>query len=112
MRCTRLYTAILLSGVMLLNICKYQLPYIEYNLFKDYIAENLCIKANNDCRGKCFFNKQIDMINETDNTANNTTEKQQITLGVRQNSLFPDLCKSVDHILFLSTDVHRFDSSV
>jgi hypothetical protein len=69
-------------GVMILNIIKYQLLHIEYNLFKDYIAENLCVKrceVNNDCQGKCFLDRQINMVSETGNDANNTTEKQQIS---------------------------------
>jgi hypothetical protein len=73
---------ILLLGVMVLNICKYQLPYIEYDLFREYIVENLCIQrfeANNECHGKCFLNKQIDLVNESGNSAGNTTEKEQIT---------------------------------
>jgi hypothetical protein len=67
---------------MILNICRYQLPYIEYNLFRDYIAENLCVKrfeANNDCQGKCFLYGQFERINEADNSAC-PIEKKQITL--------------------------------
>ncbi|MDR0726030.1 MAG: hypothetical protein LBF59_08510, partial [Prevotellaceae bacterium] len=81
MRYAKIYTAMALMGIMALNICKYQLPYIEYNLFRDYIAENLCVKrfeANNDCRGRCFLKKQIEMINESENSADNQTEKKQI----------------------------------
>jgi hypothetical protein len=82
MRYARFYTAMVLLGVLVLNICKYQLPYIEYNLFRDYIAENLCVKrfdANNDCRGQCFLYKQIELINESDNnSAGNSSEKIQI----------------------------------
>lgn len=56
--------------VMVLNICKYCIPHLEYNLFKGYIAENLCVKrnvANNDCNGKCFLEKTISSIIENDN---------------------------------------------
>ena len=81
MRHTKFYTAIL-TTVMVLNICRYQMPYIEYNLFHDYIVENLCIqrnKAGNSCQGKCHLEKQINRVNETDeNTAANQTETKQV----------------------------------
>jgi hypothetical protein len=80
MRYTRFYTAIL-TGVMVLNVCKYQLPYIEYNLFKNYIVENLCVQKNeinNCCQGKCFLEKQISKVEETENNANNPDEKTTI----------------------------------
>ncbi|MDR3245180.1 MAG: hypothetical protein LBT50_01955 [Prevotellaceae bacterium] len=84
MKHTRLYTAILL-GVILLNITKHQLPYLEYNLFKNYIAENLCVKkneANNCCQGKCFLEKQIGLVNETDEQSANPNGQKQIYFGV------------------------------
>jgi hypothetical protein len=78
MRHASFYTAILL-GIMVLNICKYQVPYIQYNLFQRYIAENLCVKqneANNCCQGKCFLEKQINLIDETDESSGNPVEKK------------------------------------
>jgi hypothetical protein len=68
--------------MVMLNIAKYQLPYIQYNLFRNYIAENLCVNRYSDdscCQGKCFLEKQIELVNESENKASNTTEKQQIT---------------------------------
>ena len=38
------------------------LPYFEYMLFKDYIADNLCIekdKPDNCCQGKCYLEEQL-----------------------------------------------------
>jgi hypothetical protein len=67
---------------MVLNICKYQLPYIEYNLFNDYIVENLCVEKNeinNCCQGKCFLEKQINRIEETEKNTASPTEKKTIT---------------------------------
>jgi hypothetical protein len=67
---------------MVLNIGKYQLPYLEYNLFKDYIAENLCARKNetgNSCQGKCHLEKQIKSVAETDeNSSGNPAAKIQI----------------------------------
>jgi hypothetical protein len=64
-----------------LNICRYHLPYIEYNVFRSYIVENLCVKryeAVNDCQGQCFLNRQIDLISESDNSEGNTAEEGRI----------------------------------
>jgi hypothetical protein len=39
--------------VTVLNTGKYRIPYLEYDLFGNYIAENLCIKRNeagNNCQ--------------------------------------------------------------
>ena len=80
MRYTRFYATFLLAA-MLVNICKHQLPYIEYSLFRNYIVANLCIQkndANNCCQGKCYLEKQINLVSETDNTATNQTETKQV----------------------------------
>jgi hypothetical protein len=77
---TRFYTAVLMA-VTVLNTGRYHLPYLEYDLFGDYIAENLCVKrneANNCCRGKCFLEKQIDLVNETDSNAGDPVKKRHI----------------------------------
>ena len=67
---------------MVLNICKYQIPYIQYDLFENYIAENLCVNRydkNSCCHGKCFLEKQINAVNETDeNTAAGQTETKPV----------------------------------
>lgn len=66
---------------MALSICKHQLPYIQYNLLEDYIAENLCVNRDNEdscCHGKCFLEKQIDLLNETGNAASNTTGNRAV----------------------------------
>lgn len=86
---TKLF-AILLFAVMVLNIMRYQMPYIEYNLFKGYIAENLCVKKEekgNCCQGKCFLNKQIketEKPDKEDNTANNSNNRRPINLEVNE----------------------------
>lgn len=61
---------------MVFNILKYQIPQIQYFLFKDYIARNLCVKKdikNNCCQGKCFLEKQLKAVDEstTENSNNN-----------------------------------------
>jgi hypothetical protein len=66
---------------MVLNISKYHLPYLEYNLFNNYIVKNLCVQKdeeNNCCQGKCFLAKQISLVNESDDNSDNPTEIKQI----------------------------------
>jgi hypothetical protein len=75
--------AILLLGIMALNIARYQLPHIGYGLFRDYIAQNLCVQrfdVDNECRGTCHLNRQIDLVNESDQNAGNSSEKEQTVL--------------------------------
>jgi len=68
--------------MMVFNIGRYQLPQIEYNLFKGYIAKNLCVKKDikgNCCQGKCFLKKQIKQTDENanGNTTNSSNKKVQ-----------------------------------
>lgn len=66
----RIYSVILLI-ILIFNIFRFEIPYIQYALFKDYIAENLCEKKDEPescCEGKCFREKQIKQINETRET--------------------------------------------
>ena len=56
------------------------MPYIEYSLFKGYIAKNLCVKKNekcNCCQGKCFVKKQINAIDENSSKSSNTNKRTQ-----------------------------------
>jgi hypothetical protein len=86
--------AISLLFIMALNIGRYQLPYIEYNLFKGYIAKNLCVKKEikgNCCQGKCFVEKQLKTTNENDQTTentNNTNTKKTNSVPVVEFVLF------------------------
>jgi len=78
----RIFASTLLF-VMVFNICRYQIPQIEYSLFKSYIAKNLCVKKEikgNCCQGKCFLRKQMKMTDENSNgnTTNTNTKKHQI----------------------------------
>lgn len=43
------------------------LPFIEYAVFKDYIADNLCInrfEENSCCKGKCFLEEKVKEAND------------------------------------------------
>ena len=71
----------MLLVVMVLNMFKYQLPYLQYTVFKSYISKNLCVKRNethNCCQGKCYLKKQIKMVEETgrDSESNKADNKK------------------------------------
>lgn len=70
-------SAILLLFILIFNIFRYEIPYIQYAIFKDYIAENLCVnkdKPASCCDGKCFREKQVKVVNEADQE-DNTSDK-------------------------------------
>ena len=73
----RIY-AILLLLIVVFNILRYEIPYIEYAIFKPYIAKNLCInkdKPKSCCEGKCYREKQIKQISEAEETEKENTPK-------------------------------------
>jgi hypothetical protein len=84
---------------MMLNIFKYQIPQLQYVLFKDYIAKNICVKKsekNNCCQGKCYLKQQLKQVEETNgdkpsNQSNNSKKNQN-----NENTEF-----FLSHILFI-----------
>ncbi|MFN8258360.1 MAG: hypothetical protein U0W24_21905 [Bacteroidales bacterium] len=65
--------------ILLVYLCRPVMPFIEYALFKDYIAKNLCINRNkpeSKCNGKCHLAKQIKLNNETDNSREGNSNKK------------------------------------
>jgi len=98
---------------MVLNIFKYQIPHIQYGIFKNYIAKNLCINKDNKnscCHGKCFLKKQIKNIDENDNdnpNRNNSNKKNQnndVKEFLRSHVLTP---KPVEIQLFLLVNMEE-----
>ncbi len=74
----RIYSITLLL-ILIFNILRFEIPYIQYEVFKTYIAKNLCInkdKPKSCCEGKCFLEKQIKIVNET-NESQSSTENNQ-----------------------------------
>jgi hypothetical protein len=72
----QIYSIILLV-ILIFNIFRFEIPYIEYAIFKPYIAKNLCInkdKPHSCCEGKCFREKQLKQVNSTHETET-TNEK-------------------------------------
>ena len=79
--------AIALLVMMVLNIFRYEIPYIQYDIFKDYIAKNLCVnkdKKDNCCQGKCFLNKQIKLENENNAANENNNSKKLLNNEVKE----------------------------
>ncbi|MDR3705125.1 MAG: hypothetical protein P4L28_04360 [Paludibacteraceae bacterium] len=59
---------------MFFNIFRSEIPYLQYEIFKDYIAKNLCVnrfKKNCCCHGKCFLAKQVKVVADTDDNEKN-----------------------------------------
>ena len=84
--------AIILLIMMVFNIGRYQLPQIEYNLFRGYIAKNLCVKKElkgNCCQGKCFLKKQLKLADEnTNGNTTNTNNKKTQTVEITEFVIF------------------------
>ena len=67
--------AILLLIILIFNIFRYEIPYIQYAIFKEYIAENLCVnkdKPQSCCEGKCFRDKQVKVASEVEQEESTT----------------------------------------
>ena len=77
------FFAYTLLFVMVFNVFKYQVPQVQYRIFKDYIAKNLCEnkdKPNSCCHGKCFLKKQLKLADESSsNNENSGNKKIQLT---------------------------------
>lgn len=62
------------------------MPYIEYAVFKDYIAKNLCInrdKPKSCCQGKCHLKKQIEKSAETSGTEGKSSARKIVNQEVQ-----------------------------
>ena len=117
----RIFASALLF-VMIFNICRYQIPQIEYSLFKSYIAKNLCIKKDtkgNCCQGKCFLRKQMKLTDENSNsnTTNTNNKKNQVIeviefVGASIAVLIPAEQTQRLYSCPESTEISRFNSDV
>ena len=66
----QIYSIIFLV-ILIFNIFRFEIPYIEYAIFKPYIAKNLCVnkdKPRSCCEGMCFREKQLKQIASTHET--------------------------------------------
>jgi len=93
------FYAIVLLLVLIFNIFRFTVPYIQYAFFKTYIAKNLCInkdKPKSCCEGKCFRDKQIKSINEThetesskENDTSKTSKNNEVKEFLLTHSIIP-----------------------
>lgn len=75
--------ALFLITIVFFNMIRYEIPYIQYVLFRHYIAKNLCInkdKPKSCCEGKCFRDKQVGKVVNADNDENKDSERSKPAL--------------------------------
>jgi len=73
---TRLLSILFLSLYLLL-VFRPLLPYVEYAMFKEYIAEVLCInkdKPEMNCCGKCHLKKRVEDQQKADQPHQNSSK--------------------------------------
>lgn len=100
--------AILQLFVMVFYLGRPILPYIEYAVFKDYIAKNLCInrdKPKSCCQGKCHLKKQLEKSSETSDTENKSSNKKVSNQEVSVWLISPVTIPKANEI-----SLHRFAS--
>ncbi|MFT3751676.1 MAG: hypothetical protein QM800_01980 [Paludibacter sp.] len=71
--------SVLCLPVLIFYLIRPAVPFVEYILFKDYIAKNLCVykdKPLNSCHGKCYLHEQLKKNSEP--TDSNKDENKKI----------------------------------
>ena len=84
--------AILQLFIMVFYLARPILPYIEYAVFKDYIAKNLCVnrdKPKSCCQGKCHLKKQIEKSAETSDTEEKSSNRKILSQEVQEFLISP-----------------------
>jgi len=84
--------AILQLFIMVFYLGRPILPYIEYAVFKDYIAKNLCVnrdKPKSCCQGKCHLKKQIEKNAETSDTEEKSSNRKILSQEVQEFLISP-----------------------
>jgi hypothetical protein len=79
--------AILQLIILVFFICRPVIPYIQYAVFEDYIAKNLCVnkdKPKSCCHGKCYLEKQLKKSAETSDTEGKSSNKKISTKEVTE----------------------------
>lgn len=72
----RRYSAILIILITFLKIMEAPLLYLDFQLRRDYIAQNLCENISKpalDCKGKCYLNKQLKKAQDIDQESGKTS---------------------------------------
>ncbi len=84
--------AILQLFIMAFYLARPILPYIEYAVFKDYIAKNLCVnrdKPKSCCQGKCHLKKQIEKTAEASDTEEKGSNRKILSQEVQDFLISP-----------------------
>ena len=112
----RVYALILLCSLVF-NLFRFEIPYIQYALFKTYIAKNLCENKDKPhccCEGKCFREKQIKQVNTTRETdspteknTNKTSQTKEVTEFLFTQKLLSSITSTnINYIIPPSTIIH------
>ena len=83
--------SITLLLILIFNIFRFEIPYIEYAIFKPYIVKNLCEnkdKPHSCCEGKCFREKQLKQINSTHETETTNEKNSNKTPQTKESKEF------------------------
>lgn len=116
--------SIALLAILIFNIFRFEIPYIQYAIFRSYIAQNLCVnrdKPKSCCEGKCFREKQVKIVNETsdtETTKESTTTKIPQTKEVKEflptQNILPPIAESTftNHQSLEIIIISRFVSSI
>ena len=96
--------SIALLAILIFNIFRFEIPYIQYAIFKSYIAKNLCVnrdKPKSCCEGKCFREKQVKIVNEISDTEtakdSNTTKipaSKEVKEFLPTHTILPQISES------------------
>lgn len=73
-----LFVIIALTGILMQNFSKV-IIFLNFQLNKEYIAKNLCIKKNernNCCKGKCHLKKQLIEDDKKEKSSSSSTIKE------------------------------------
>jgi hypothetical protein len=95
--------SITLLVILIFNIFRFEIPYIEYAIFKPYIAKNLCVnkdKPKSCCEGKCFREKQLKQVNSTRETETTNSTKVPQTKETKEFLQTRTLLPSVTELSF------------
>jgi hypothetical protein len=87
------------------------IPYIQYAVFKDYIAKNLCERKDEPkscCQGSCYLEKQIKKSSDSSDTSNTNTTKKITTKDIKeflieQVSIPKATVKCITHVSYTET---------
>ena len=108
----RIYGIVLLTVFVLYRLT-WLVPYFEYVVNNDYIAKNICVKKdipNNCCHGKCYLAKQLNKLDEDNNSKpkntipknNNQEDKEYLCFKTITPIIFG---KVFDYISLMETSI-------